>query len=184
MRTRTTLVLLSGGLALGLAACGGEETAGPFPAQSVAGDGDLADGGGLVTVETEEGLMTYDPVTGDVVVDGPVVDQSYVSGTTVPEDVPDAPRFEGERIDAANRLDDGRQITWMLSGSLDDPEAAVEQLVADLEGDGWDITSRTTLTDPEFSTLLAAAKDDLALYVTATGGDPNGFSWTIIRPTV
>ena len=183
MRTRTTVLLLSGGLTLGLAACGGEdEITAQLLAPSDAGDVDIENDGGLVTIETEQGSMTYEPETGDVVVDGPVVDQSYVSGTEVPDDVPDAPRFEGENVEAANRLDDGEQITWMISGSLDDPEDAVEQLVADLEGDGWEITSRTTVTGPEPGVLLAATKDDLGLYATATGGDPNGFSWTITQP--
>ena len=186
MRTRTTVLLLSGGLTLGLAACGGEDEiteqlTEEILEQSDAGNVDIENDGGQMTIETEEGSMTIDSETGEMVIEGPDGEATFSSGAEVPEDVPDAPRFDGENVDGASRIEDGGQTMWTISGSLDDPEAAVEQLAADLEDDGWEITNRTTMTDPDFSAFLGATKGDLELFATVTEGDPNSFSWTITQ---
>lgn len=186
MRTRTTVLLLSGGLALGVAACGGEDEiterlTEQILEQSDAGNVDIENDGGQMTIETEEGSMTIDTETGEMVIEGPDGEATFSSGAEVPEDVPDAPRFEGENVQGASRIEDGGQTMWTISGSLDDPEAAVEQLAADLESDGWEITNRTTMTDPDFSAFLGATKGDLELFASVTEGDPANFSWTITR---
>jgi hypothetical protein len=186
MRTRTTVLLLSGGLTLGLAACGGEDEiteqlTEEIIEQSDAGNVDIENDGGQMTIETEEGSMTIDSETGEMVIEGPDGEATFSSGTEVPEDVPDAPRFEGETVDGASRIEDGGQTTWTISGTLDDPEAAVEQLAADLEADGWEITNQTTMTDPEFNAFLGATKGDLEIFATAGESNANGFSWTITQ---
>jgi hypothetical protein len=186
MRTRTTVLLLSGGLTIGLAACGGEDEiteqlTEEILEQSDAGNVDIESDGGQITIEGEDGSMTIDSETGEMVIEGPDGEQTYSGGTELPEDTPDVPMVDGT-VESGGRIADGETTTWTATGTVDDAEAAAEQFVADLEADGWEIGQQMTMTDPEFSAIIGATKDDLEIFVTIAGeGDQPSFSWMVTQ---
>jgi hypothetical protein len=182
MRTRTTSLLLSGGLVLGLVACGGEdEIAEQIIEQASDGSVDIESNDGEITIEGEDGTMTIDPETGEMVIEGADGGMSITSGGELPEDLPEAPRFTGTTVSSAGRIEDNGTITWSINGEIEDPQNAYDALVAELEADGWEIVDNTTISSPEFSAFVTATKGADELFASVSEGEQNYYGWNLTR---
>jgi len=103
------------------------------------------------------------------------------TSTEMPEDLPQAPMFDGYTLQSSTKLNDNSNSTWMLAGTVKDPKAAFQGLVKSLKAAGWEVGTEMETSNPDYSAIGTATKGDLDLNFGTTGGSEKSFYYWLAQ---